>query len=74
MAKEKANHRHVAFVVTSLLKKEHLSRRPIDDMISKRAFEMFMDQLDPLKVFFLQSDFDEFSVYETRIDDFVKRR
>lgn len=72
VAKEKANHRHVAFVVTSLLKKEHLSRRPIDDMISKRAFEMFMDQLDPLKVFFLQSDFDEFSVYETRIDDFVK--
>jgi carboxyl-terminal processing protease len=72
IAKEKANHRHVTFVVTSLLKKEHLSRRPIDDTISKRAFEIFLDQLDPLKIFFLQSDFDEFRRYENSIDDFVK--
>ena len=43
-AKEKANQRNVAFVVTKLLKNEHLSRQPIDDTISKRAFEIFLDQ------------------------------
>ncbi len=66
------NSRYVTKVVNQLLHREHLSRRPLDDQISQRALKMFLEQLDPLKIFFLQSDIDEFSKYGDRIDDFVK--
>ena len=50
----------------------HISAQPLDDMISKRALDLFIDSLDPLKLYFLQSDIDEFQRYSTKIDDMVK--
>jgi carboxyl-terminal processing protease len=70
---EQTSHRHVELAVSSLLRKEHISRRPLDDTISKRAFEMFVKRLDPLKAFFLKSDIEEFQGYSTQIDDAVRR-
>lgn len=64
--------RRIAILVSSRLDLNHLSEMRIDDEISKRTFEMFFKSLDPLKLFFLQSDVDEFSKNETAIDDFVK--
>lgn len=64
--------RHVTHAVTSLLRKEHLSRRTLDDEISHRALDMYLEQLDPLKIFFYQSDIDEFLLQRDRIDDLVK--
>ena len=65
-------HRHVAYLVSRLLRQEHLSKRPIDNQISQRALTLLIEQLDPMKIYFLQSDVDEFSKYRDRIDDFVK--
>lgn len=70
---EQTSHRHVELAVANLLRKEHISRRPIDDLISKRAFDMFLKRLDPLKAFFLEGDIEEFKPFATEIDDAVKR-
>ncbi len=70
---EQANHRYVELTVSQLLKQEHISRHPIDDAISKRAFDLFIKRLDPLKAFFLKSDVEEFGPYATQFDDAVKR-
>ncbi len=70
---EQTSHRHVELAVSNLLRKEHISRRPIDDTISKRAFDLYIKRLDPLKAFFLKSDMEEFQPYATQIDDAVKR-
>lgn len=66
-------HRQVTMLVSRLMRREHLSKRPIDDEISSRALAMYLEMLDPMKLYFLQSDVDEFAKYDTSIDDFVKR-
>jgi carboxyl-terminal processing protease len=53
--------RHVAMVVTQLLRREHLLRHPLDKEISQRCLKTFLQTLDPIKLYFYQSDIDEFS-------------
>lgn len=62
-----------AFTVSALLRREHLSRHPLDDEIASRALDLYLKSLDPMKVYFLQSDIDAFSRQETQIDDQLKR-
>ena len=63
--------RTVTRLVSQLMEKEHISRKPIDDTISERSLDMFLRALDPMKVYFQKSDVEEFSKYKTSIDDFV---
>jgi carboxyl-terminal processing protease len=51
---------------------EHLSDLEVNDETSQRAFEKFVESLDAMKLFFLQSDIDEFSRERFSIDDYVK--
>lgn len=64
---------YVARLVTKLMQSDHLSKHPLDDQISQRAFDLFAKSLDPMKVYFMQSDIDEFSVSRTELDDQLKR-
>lgn len=45
-----------------ILRTYHLSKKPADATVSARAFDLYFKSLDPMKVYFYQSDFDEFSV------------
>ncbi|EAQ77975.1 periplasmic tail-specific proteinase [Blastopirellula marina DSM 3645] len=67
----KVSERRVAFAVTQLMKKDHLSNHPIDDEMSQRAFDQFLKTLDPLKLYFYQSDVDEFAANRDKLDDMV---
>jgi carboxyl-terminal processing protease len=49
----------------------HLTGRKIDDEISKRAFKQFLEALDPLKLYFFQSDIDQLMANESKLDDMV---
>lgn len=66
------NDRFVTGAVTELLNSRHLSRRSLDDEISKRAFQTYFDNLDPMKVYFYQSDIDEFSREQLLLDDYTR--
>lgn len=68
-----ASDRQVALIVTELLKQEHLLQHPLDDEISARAMDLFLKTMDPMKVYFYQSDVDEFMKERDRLDDLVKR-
>jgi len=63
----------IALSVAILLEKDHLLRHPLDDEISQRALKSFLKMLDPMKIYFQQSDIDEFSVHENELDDMVKK-
>lgn len=63
--------RRVTQMVVSLMTKQHLSRHPLDDEISQRAFKLFFESLDPLKLYFYQGDIDEFQQYATKLDDML---
>jgi carboxyl-terminal processing protease len=56
-------------LLTFVLEKGHYSPATIDDTFSKGLYKDYVGALDPSKRFFLQSDIDEFSKYETELDD-----
>jgi carboxyl-terminal processing protease len=72
-AKPGPNDRQITLAVRSYLEREHFTRRPIDDEIARRWFGIFLEALDPMKVYFLQSDVDAFMQRRDSLDDLVKR-
>ncbi|MAD79554.1 MAG: carboxy terminal-processing peptidase [Pirellulaceae bacterium] len=67
------NDRQVTLIVKALMKREHLSRHPLDDEISGRAMKIFTEGFDARKLYFLQSDIDEFMQHRDEIDDFIDK-
>ena len=67
------NDRHIAVAVRRQLEREHYLRKPIDDEIATRWFAAFLEALDPMKVYFLQSDVEGFTLKRDSLDDLVKR-
>ena len=72
-AKPGPNDRQITLAVRSYLEREHFTRRPIDDEIARRWFGIFLEALDPMKVYFLESDVDAFMQKRDSLDDLVKR-
>ena len=68
-----SNDRHIAVAVRRQLEREHFLRKSIDDEMAQRWFTAFLEALDPMKVYFLQSDVDGFMLKRESLDDLVKR-
>ncbi|NDI97784.1 tail-specific protease [Flavobacterium sp. LaA7.5] len=58
-------------LITFVIEKGHYDPADIDDEFSKGVYKSYLESIDPSKRFFIQSDIDEFSKYETRIDDMI---
>ena len=56
-------------MITFVIEKGHYNPKAIDDNFSKSLYKNYLDGIDPSKRLFLQSDIDEFSKYETLLDD-----
>ena len=69
----KANDRQVTLIVSMLLSREHLSKKPLDDEISHRALDTFLKYFDPMKVYFYQSDVDAFAQRRDELDDMIRK-
>jgi carboxyl-terminal processing protease len=63
----------VARLVANLMPRNHISAQGLNDTISQRALDLFVSSLDPLKLYFYQSDIDEFSKSANEIDDMVRK-
>ena len=59
-------------LITYVLEKGHYSPKDMDDAFSRNIYKNFIDDVDPLKRYFLNSDIEEFKKYETAIDDQIK--
>jgi len=64
----------IAKAVTWFLRDEHLSKQPLNAEMSRRAFTTFLKQLDPMKVYFVQADIDEFSQQQNDIADNLSKK
>ncbi|WP_209916952.1 carboxy terminal-processing peptidase [Chryseobacterium jejuense] len=51
----------------------HYSPKPINDAYSKDVYKHYFELVDPAKRYFLQSDMDEFSKHETKLDDYINQ-
>ena len=51
----------------------HYHGQKINDELSERYLTTYIEMLDPLKSYFLQSDIEEFSKWKTKLDDLARR-
>ena len=65
--------RMIAKTIAAQVPNLHISGEQLDDKISERALDLFIDRFDPLKLYFYQSDVDSFRKYRDQLDDMVKR-
>jgi hypothetical protein len=58
--------------ISKVISDAHYSPKLLNDDFSKRVFQLYMEQSDYGKLFFIESDMNEFKNYEDRIDDEIK--
>jgi carboxyl-terminal processing protease len=52
------------------LQSQHYTRQPLNDEMSERWFNLYIDSLDPARMIFLQADIEEFEAYRLALDDY----
>ncbi len=67
------NDRHIAFAVASEINRKHLSGHPLDEEISRRCLKTLLESLDPMKVYFYQSDVDEFNKHKEGLAQSIRK-
>ncbi len=72
LAKPSAKDSMVARLIASLMPRNHISTLKLNDTISQRSLDLFLRSLDPMKLYFLQSDIDQFKRNANRIDDMIQ--
>ena len=62
------NDGHIAYITARLLEEYHYSQHPLDQEMSEKFFDGYLDTLDPQHLYFLKSDVAEFAPYRTNLD------
>jgi carboxyl-terminal processing protease len=73
LAKPTEEAAHTARVICTMVEKYHINHSAVDDSVSPKLFDRFIDLLDPQKLYFLASDIDEFKVQRMLLDDQLKK-
>ena len=60
-----------AHLAAEFLTHYHYKTAPLDDAMSEKIFDRYLKSLDPEKVFFVQSDIDQFADAKTKLDDAI---
>lgn len=60
-----------ALWASKLLARYHYKAVPLDDAMSGKIFDRYFKTLDAEKLYFLQSDIDQFDVVKTKLDDAI---
>jgi carboxyl-terminal processing protease len=63
----------IAQWVARILARSHYLQKPLDDEISAKFLEQYLDAFDPQHLIFFASDIKEFDSYRTRLDDLTLR-
>ncbi|MEZ6062703.1 MAG: carboxy terminal-processing peptidase [Planctomycetaceae bacterium] len=61
-----------AQLVANMIAARHINHPSINDELSERLLKRYVDVWDSQKLYFLQSDLDEFSKYQDQLDDLIR--
>lgn len=64
--------RQTTVIVTKVLDKFHYRQVPLDDAMSVKIFDRYLESLDPNRSFFTRKDIEGFEGYKTRLDDALR--
>ena len=59
-------------LITGIMQRYHYAKPPLDDAFSEQVFKHYLQDLDPNKSYFLQSDVDSFAQYKDQMDDMIR--
>jgi carboxyl-terminal processing protease len=62
---------NIVRMVGQILRRQHYVKVPFNDDLSEKFFDRYVDSLDNQRIFFLQSDLEEFAKYRDQLDDMV---
>lgn len=65
-------HRRATRLITHVISNYHYRNVSLDDKLSERILERYIEALDPIKSYLLQSDIDEFMTHRERVDDYLR--
>src|SRR5690349_11180017 len=66
---EGPNNTNIVKVVAEILQTQHYLRLPLNNELSSRFFDRYLDSLDNLHIYFTKGDLDQFEKYRTKLDD-----
>lgn len=61
-------------LITAVLERLHFANKEFNDEFSAEVYSKFINDIDPLKRYFLASDIEEFKKYKFEIDDQLKNK
>lgn len=56
-------------LVCNMVTRYHINRAEVNDEVSPKLLDRFVEMLDPQKLYFLKADVDEFQQYRSTLDD-----
>jgi len=65
-------HYYASNIATRFLTNFHYKRTRLDDSLSEQIFDNYLKLLDPSRIYFLQSDIDDFEGYRQQMDDALR--
>jgi len=66
-------HKRATRLITHFIANYHYKRPPLDDALSAKILDRYIEMLDPTKSYLLQSDIDEFSKHSALLDDYLRQ-
>ena len=67
-------HENVGELVTQFVQKSHYNHVSVDDELSSRVLDLFIESLDRNRMYLLQGDIEYFDTYRHELDDVVKNK
>jgi carboxyl-terminal processing protease len=65
--------RQATLIIVRVIDRYHYKQQSLDDQISHRILDRYLESLDPNKSFFTKKDVDRFNVYRDRLDDSLRQ-
>ncbi len=65
------NHQQATVVILKVIDKYHYKKAPLNDEMSSKILDRYLDSLDPNRSFLLASDINHFSTYEKKLDNYL---
>ena len=67
-----ARHEKIGQLVTEFIQKSHYRHAAVDDDLSSKVFDYYIEALDSNRMYLLEADVQAFELYRYRLDDMVR--
>ena len=67
-------HENIGELVTQFVEKQHYNSIAVDDDLSARVLDLFIESLDSNRMYLLEDDIEFFETYRYQIDDMVRQQ